>query len=65
MNDVGDGKYRVHFGLNKSYANAFTITEETMSDNMENINLASLEIIVQLLLEVTSSAAPNAGKISI
>lgn len=61
MDDVGDGKYRVHFGLSKSYANAFTITDETLTDDIENISLASLEVIVQLLLEATTYAAPNIG----
>ncbi|KAI9269931.1 hypothetical protein BY458DRAFT_182532 [Sporodiniella umbellata] len=59
MNDVGDGKYRVHFGLNKSYANAFTITDETMSDSIESISLSSLEVIVRLLLEVAAAATSD------
>jgi neurofibromin 1 len=62
LDDVCDGKYRVHFGLNKSYANAFTITEETMTDNVENMNLASLEIIVRLMLDATNYAASSIGK---
>ncbi|KAI7863047.1 uncharacterized protein EV154DRAFT_572868 [Mucor mucedo] len=59
LNDVCDGKYRVHFGLSKSYANAFTITEETMTDNVENMSLGSLEVIVRLLLDATNYAAPT------
>jgi neurofibromin 1 len=62
LDDVCDGKYRVHFGLNKSYANSFTITEETMSDNIEFVSLSSLEIIVKLLMEAIKYAAPNLGK---
>lgn len=62
LDDVCDGKYRVHFGLNKSYANAFTITEETMTDNVEHMSLASLEIIVRLMLDATNYAAPTTGK---
>ncbi|KAI8994897.1 hypothetical protein BDB01DRAFT_714840 [Pilobolus umbonatus] len=59
LDDVCDGKYRVHFGLNKSYANAFTITEETMTDHVENMNLSSLEVIVRLMLDALNYAAPN------
>lgn len=61
LDDVCDGKYRVHFGLNKSYANAFTITEETMTDNVENMSLRSLEAIIRLLLDATNYAAPTIG----
>lgn len=63
LDDVCDGKYRVHFGLNKSYANAFTITEETMTDNVEHMSLGSLEIIVRLMLDATNYAAPTIGRI--
>ncbi|KAG0745150.1 hypothetical protein G6F62_003419 [Rhizopus arrhizus] len=59
MDDVGDGKYRVHFGLNKSYANAFTITDETLTDDVESVSLTSLETIVQLLLDTINYAAPS------
>ncbi|KAL7314719.1 hypothetical protein PS15m_006255 [Mucor circinelloides] len=59
LDDVCDGKYRVHFGLSKSYANAFTITEDTMTDHVEHMNLASLEVIVRLMLDATNYAAPN------
>ncbi|KAI8357236.1 hypothetical protein BD560DRAFT_197971 [Blakeslea trispora] len=59
LDDVCDGKYRVHFGLNKSYANAFTITEDTMTDNMEQMDLSSLEVIVKLLLDTLQCAAPD------
>jgi neurofibromin 1 len=65
LDDVCDGKYRVHFGLSKSYANAFTITEDTMTDNVEHMNLASLEVIVRLLLDATNYAAPNIGKVTV
>lgn len=61
LDDVCDGKYRVHFGLNKSYANAFTITEETMTDDVDAMSLGSLEIIVRLLLDATNYAAPTIG----
>jgi hypothetical protein len=63
LDDVCDGKYRVHFGLNKSYANAFTITEETMTDNVDNMSLGSLEVIVRLLLDSTNYAAPTIGNL--
>ncbi|KAI8981655.1 hypothetical protein BDF20DRAFT_955314 [Mycotypha africana] len=59
LDEVCDGKYRVHFGLNKTYANAFTITEETMTDNVECMNLGSLEVIVRLMIDVTHYAAPT------
>ncbi|KAI9476341.1 MAG: hypothetical protein EXX96DRAFT_507481 [Benjaminiella poitrasii] len=59
LDDVCDGKYRVHFGLSKSYANAFTITKETMTDNTDNINLSSLEVIVRLMLDTINYAAPT------
>lgn len=64
LDDVCDGKYRVHFGLSKAYANAFTITEDTMTDNVENMSLPSLEIIVRLLLDATNYAAPTIGNIT-
>lgn len=63
LDDVCDGKYRVHFGLSKSYANAFTITEDTMTDHVEHMNLASLEVIVRLMLDATNYAAPNIGNV--
>ncbi|CEP17257.1 hypothetical protein, partial, partial [Parasitella parasitica] len=59
LDDVCDGKYRVHFGLSKSYANAFTITEDTMTDHVEIMNLGSLEVIVRLMLDAIKYAAPN------
>ncbi|KAI8370897.1 hypothetical protein EDC96DRAFT_502763 [Choanephora cucurbitarum] len=59
LDDVCDGKYRVHFGLNKSYATAFTINEDTMTDNMEHMDLSSLEVIVKLLLDTIQYAAPD------
>ncbi|GAN04298.1 conserved hypothetical protein [Mucor ambiguus] len=65
LDDVCDGKYRVHFGLSKSYANAFTITEDTMTDHVEHMNLASLQVIVRLMLDATNYAAPNIGKCSL
>ncbi|RCI06233.1 Ras GTPase activating protein ira2, partial [Rhizopus stolonifer] len=59
LDDVCDGKYRVHFGLNKSYANAFTITESTMTDDMEFMDLSSLEVIIRLLLDTIQYASPD------
>lgn len=64
LDEVCDGKYRIHFGVNKSHANSFTITEETMTDNMEKMNLASLEGIVRLILDAISYSSPNTGKSS-
>lgn len=61
LDDVCDKKYRIHFGLNKSYANAFTITEETMTDNTESMNLASLEVILRLMLDAVFIGAPSIG----
>ncbi|KAI9265605.1 hypothetical protein BY458DRAFT_438052 [Sporodiniella umbellata] len=57
MGEVSDDKYRVHFGLNKSYANAFTITDETLTDNVGTMSLLSLEVVVQLLMDTVVHSA--------
>lgn len=62
LNDVCDSKNRVYFGLTKPHANAFTITQETMSDVADTVNLSSLESIVRLLLDALSIGAPSIGK---
>ncbi|KAI9317519.1 hypothetical protein BX666DRAFT_2026794 [Dichotomocladium elegans] len=59
LNDVCDSKNRVYFGLTKPHANAFTITQETMSDVAESVNLSSLESIIRLLLDALSIGAPS------
>ncbi|KAG1177602.1 hypothetical protein G6F70_005649 [Rhizopus microsporus] len=59
LTELSDSKSRLLFGLNRSYANAFAITSETLNDTLEPISLASLEIIVGKLSEVISTAAPN------
>lgn len=57
--ELSESKSRLLFGLTRSNANAFTITEETLNDTIEPISLLSLESIVSKLSEVISYAAPT------
>ncbi|ORZ22469.1 hypothetical protein BCR42DRAFT_406243 [Absidia repens] len=57
LNDVCDGDTRHHFGLLKTRVNAFTITQDSTTSTAETMNLASLESIVRLLLEVLAAGA--------
>lgn len=59
LNDLCDSKNRVYFGLTKPHANAFTITQETMTDVADTVNLSSLESIIRLLLEAVNIGAPS------
>ncbi|KAG0178831.1 Ras GTPase activating protein ira2 [Apophysomyces sp. BC1021] len=59
LGDVCDSKNRMYFGLTKSHCNAFTISPETMTDNADPINLASLERITRLLLDALTIGAPS------
>ncbi|KAI8647143.1 hypothetical protein BD408DRAFT_358792 [Parasitella parasitica] len=58
--ELSESKSRLLFGLNRSNANAFTITPETLNDTVEPISLLSLESIVSKLSEVINYAAPTA-----
>ncbi|KAI9476257.1 MAG: hypothetical protein EXX96DRAFT_293488 [Benjaminiella poitrasii] len=60
LTEFSESKNRLLFGLNRSNANAFTITPETLNDSMEPISLLSLEIIISKLLETIKYAAPTA-----
>ncbi|KAL7311910.1 Ras GTPase activating protein ira2 [Mucor circinelloides] len=57
--ELSESKSRLLFGLNRSNANAFTITPETLNDTIEPISLLSLESIVSKLSEVINYAAPT------
>ncbi|KAI7885924.1 uncharacterized protein EV154DRAFT_521553 [Mucor mucedo] len=59
LTELSESKCRLLFGLNRSNANAFTITSENLSDTIEPISLLSLEAIVAKLSEVIIYAAPN------
>ncbi|KAI7901148.1 uncharacterized protein BX663DRAFT_457281 [Cokeromyces recurvatus] len=60
LSEISDTKYRLLFGLFKPHTNAFTISSETLSDNLEPIPLIALEAIVNNLLEVITYGAPSA-----
>ncbi|KAI8085069.1 uncharacterized protein BX664DRAFT_266338 [Halteromyces radiatus] len=55
LDEVCDGDARHHFGLLKTKVNAFTITQDSTALTFDTINLASLENIVRLLLEVMTA----------
>ncbi|ORX55578.1 hypothetical protein DM01DRAFT_1320819 [Hesseltinella vesiculosa] len=57
--DVCDGDIRHHFGLLKTKTNAFTITQETKPTTMvwDTVNLASLEVVTRVLLEIMTLAS--------
>ncbi|KAI9261580.1 hypothetical protein BDA99DRAFT_547292 [Phascolomyces articulosus] len=59
LTELSDSKARLLFGLLKPHANAFTINNETLTDITEPIQLASLETIVNQLLEVLHCGAPS------
>ncbi|OAD65239.1 hypothetical protein PHYBLDRAFT_85899, partial [Phycomyces blakesleeanus NRRL 1555(-)] len=59
LNDVCESKNRVYFGLTKHHAKAFTITQDTMHELSETINLSSLENIARILLEALNIGAPS------
>jgi neurofibromin 1 len=65
LTDISDSKHRLLFGLTKPHANAFTITQETMTDTAEPMPLASLEAVVHTLLEALTFGAPSMGKLTI
>ncbi|KAI8975358.1 hypothetical protein BDF20DRAFT_914298 [Mycotypha africana] len=60
LTELSESKCRLLFGLNRTNANAFSITSETLIETIEPISLLSLEIIVSKLLEVINYAAPTA-----
>lgn len=62
LSEISDTKYRLLFGLFKPHANAFTISQDTLTDVSEPIPLLALETIVNNLLEVITYSAPSAGK---
>lgn len=62
LSELSESKCRLLFGLNRSNANAFTITQENLNDTIEPISLLSLEAIVARLSEVILYGAPNTGK---
>ncbi|KAI7872193.1 hypothetical protein BDF14DRAFT_1757760 [Spinellus fusiger] len=57
--DICENRNRIHFGLAKNHAKAFTITQETLRDISEPTNLSSIESIVYLLLETMNVGAPS------
>ncbi|KAI9318553.1 hypothetical protein BX666DRAFT_1511999 [Dichotomocladium elegans] len=59
LTELCDSKNRVYFGLTKPHANAFTITQDTMTDVSETVSLSSLESIITLLLEAINIGAPS------
>lgn len=61
LTEMSEHKSRLLFGINRSNSNAFSITPETLNDNLEPISLLSVESIVNKLAEVLSCAAPTAG----
>ena len=65
LTDISDSKHRLLFGLTKPHANAFTITQETMTDTAEPMPLASLEAVVHTLLEALTFGAPSMGKLTV
>jgi neurofibromin 1 len=64
LTDISDSKHRLLFGLTKPHANAFTITQETMTDVADSMPLASLEAVVHTLLEALTFGAPSMGKLT-
>ncbi|KAI8975307.1 hypothetical protein BDF20DRAFT_914255 [Mycotypha africana] len=59
LSEMSDTKYRLLFGLLKPQANAFTITQETLTDTAEPLPLIALETIINNLLEVINLSAPS------
>ncbi|SAM09354.1 hypothetical protein [Absidia glauca] len=59
LTEVSDSKVRLLFGLNKSHANAFTLTPDTLNDAAEPIQLLALESVITQLLEVLTCGAPS------
>ncbi|KAI8066538.1 hypothetical protein BC940DRAFT_368136 [Gongronella butleri] len=57
LTEFSDSKFRLLFGLNKSHANAFTLTADTMNDTSEPIQLMALQNVILQLLEVIKWAA--------
>ncbi|RUS29150.1 hypothetical protein BC938DRAFT_480989 [Jimgerdemannia flammicorona] len=59
LSELSENKYKLLFGLTRPNANAFTISNETMSDVGEAMPLASLEVIVNALLDAMTWGAPS------
>lgn len=64
LTELSESKSRLLFGLNRSNANAFMITPETLIDSTEPISLQSLESIIGKLSEAINYAAPTIGKVT-
>jgi neurofibromin 1 len=64
LTEISEHKSRLLFGLNRSNANAFMITPETLNDSLDPISLLSLECIVSKLSEVINYAAPTTGNVN-
>ncbi|KAI8335906.1 hypothetical protein BC941DRAFT_429713 [Chlamydoabsidia padenii] len=60
LDDLCDGDARHHFGLLKTRTNPFTITQDSTTTSYETVDLASLESVVRLLLEVMAAGAVTA-----
>lgn len=62
LNDVCDVKNRIYFGLTKNHANSLTITPDTLADQSDGMDLASLECMIRLLIEGLKLGAPSVGR---
>ncbi|CAH1760476.1 13584_t:CDS:2, partial [Entrophospora sp. SA101] len=61
LNELSEPNYRYFFGLNNVFGNAFVISPESINDISDSMPLASLEKIVQALLDVMIFGSASAG----
>ncbi|KAG0011185.1 Ras GTPase activating protein ira2, partial [Entomortierella chlamydospora] len=59
LQELSDNKFRMHFGLNRSYSNSFVISPETLRDFGEPTQLSWIENICKALMDVIEYGSPT------
>ncbi|KAF9431608.1 Ras GTPase activating protein ira2 [Entomortierella beljakovae] len=59
LQELSDNKYRMLFGLSRSYSNSFVISPETLKDFNEPMPLTWLENICKALMDVIEFGSPT------
>ncbi|KAF9579343.1 Ras GTPase activating protein ira2, partial [Lunasporangiospora selenospora] len=59
LQELSENKFRMLFGLSRSYSNSFVISPETLKDFNEPMPLSWLENICKALMEVIELGSPN------
>jgi neurofibromin 1 len=61
LQELSENKFRMLFGLSRSYSNSFVISPETLKDFNEPMPLSWLENICKALMDVIELGSPSNG----